>query len=200
MIVFVNFFERIFMSIKYINVALIENKQKLKPKELKQFTLQKSGLEYFTHEVSKLLPKEDAIDESHLSYPRLEEISASQYEALKYILSEYFADFVNQKSTKKHVFSIIRELEQSFLLIDDCLPDSLVKEELIEDYDGYILTDSDLAVLNFIAKIHPQFQIIIEEVQCEEKESTKIIRHYLCNGELVTIHGETKFPNAPLEF
>ena len=71
---------------------------------------------------------------------------------------------------------------------------------MIENYDGYILTDSDLAVLNFIAKIHPQFQIIIEEVQCEEKESTKIIRHYLCNGELVTIHGETKFPNAPLAF
>ena len=188
------------MSIKYINVALIENKQKLKTKELKQFTLQKSGLEYFTHEVSKLLPKEEAIDESHLSYPCLEEISASQYEALKYVLSEYFAGFVNQKSTKKRVFSIIRELEQSFLLIDDCLPDSLVKEEFIEDYDGYILTDSDLAVLNFIAKIHPQFRIIIEEVQCEEKESTKIIRHYLCNGELVTIHGETKFPNAPLEF
>ena len=188
------------MSIRYINVALIENKQKLKPKELKQFTLQKSGLEYFTHEVSKLLPKEDAIDESHLSYPRLEEISTSQYEALKYVLSEYFANFVNQKSTKKRVFSIIRELEQSFLLIDDCLPDSLVKEELIEDSDGYILMNYDLAVLNFIAKIHPQFQIIIEEVQCEEKESIKIIRHYLCNGDLITIYGETKFPNAPLAF
>ena len=189
------------MSIKYINVALIENKQKLKPKELKQFTLQKSGLEYFTNEVSKLLPKEDAIDESHLSYPLLEEISDSQYEALKYVLVEHFADFgVTKTSTKKRIFSLIRELEQSFLTVDDCLPDSLVKEELIDDYDGYILTDSDLAVLNFIAKIHPQFRIIIEEVQCEEKENTKIIRHYLCNGELVTIHGETKFPNAPLEF
>lgn len=60
------------MSIKYINVAFIENKQKLQQEELKRFTLQTSGLAFFAHEISKYLPKEKAIDESHLCYLDLE--------------------------------------------------------------------------------------------------------------------------------
>ena len=185
------------MSIKYINVAFIKNKQKLQQEELKQFTLQKSGLVSFAHEVSKYLPEEEAINESHLCYLDLEEFYDSQYEALKHALSEHFSDFDITQSSKEQVFSIIHELIDSFLTIDDLLLFSLVEEDFFEDYDEYTLTKYDLAALKFIAKIHPQLKFIIEEVQHEKTADTKIIRHYLCNGELVTIYGKTIFPNEP---
>lgn len=186
------------MSIKYINVAFIENKQKLPEKELKQFTLQTSGLASFAHEVSKYLPKEDAIDESHFYYLPLEELSDSKYQALKYVLAEHFSDFDIIQSAKEQIFSIIYELIDSFIMIDDFLLFSLFSEKFWEDYDGYTFTKYDLAALKFIAKLHPQFKLIIEEVQYETTANTNIIRHYLCNGELVTIHGKTIFPNEPI--
>lgn len=186
------------MSIKYINVAFIENKQKLQQEELKRFTLQTSGLAFFAHEISKYLPKEKAIDESHLCYLDLEELSDSHYQALKYVLVEHFSDFDIIQSTKEQVFSIIYELIDSFIMIDDFLLFSLFSEKFLEDYDGYTFTKYDLAVLKFIAKLHPQFKFIIEDVQYETTADTKIIRHYLCNGELVTIHGKTIFPNEPI--
>lgn len=185
------------MSIKYINVAFIENKQKLPEKELKQFTLQTSGLASFAHEVSKYLRKEETINESYLCYVDLEEFNDSQYEALKHVLAEHFSDFDITQSPKEQVFSIIQELIDSFLTIDDFLLFLLVDEYFVEDYDEYVLTKYDLAALKFIAKIHPQLKFIIEEVQHEKTANTKIIRHYLYNGELVTIHGKIIFPNEP---
>lgn len=100
------------MTIKYINVGLIENKKsKCKKKELNDFILEPETTMYFADYLSNLLSDEDEIHVDDLYWLESEDesnFSPIQVEAMKKVVLEHFDCFnLKQNATKSTVLSSI---------------------------------------------------------------------------------------------
>lgn len=189
------------MTIKYINVGLIENKKsKCKKKEFNDFILEPETAMYFADYLSNLLSDEDKIHVDNLYWLESEDeskFSPIQVEIMKNVVLEHFDCFnLKQNTTKSTVLSSIKKIVKAFLFIDEMLSYTMETESINEHEELDLVI---LGALKFISHCKPQYRIIIEECLYDEVGST-LTRHYLCNGILQSINATVFFPNAPFQY
>lgn len=189
------------MTIKYINVGLIEKKKsKCKKKELNDFILEPETAIYFADYLSNLLSDEDEIYVDDLYWLESEDeskFSPIQVKTMKKVILEHFDCFnLKQNATKSTVLSSIKKIVKAFLFIDEMLSYTMETESINEHEE---LDSVILCMLRFISHCEPQYRIIIEECLYDEVGST-LTRHYLCNGILQSINATISFPNAPFQY
>lgn len=107
------------MTIKYINVGLIEKKKtKCKKKELNNLILQPETAMYFANYLSKFLSDEDKINVDDLYSLEAEyesNFSSIQVETMKKVLLEHFDCFkLKDNSSKSTVLSSVKKLCNHF--------------------------------------------------------------------------------------
>lgn len=189
------------MTIKYINVGLIEKKKtKCKKKELNNLILQPETAMYFANYLSKFLSDEDKINVDDLYSLEAEyesNFSSIQVETMKKVLLEHFDCFkLKDNSSKSTVLSSVKKIVQSFLTIDEMFTYNAETECLNYHEELNLIM---LCTLKFISQCEPQYHIIIEELIYDGTDNT-LVRHYLCDGTLKSINANVSFLNAPFEY
>lgn len=191
------------MTIKYINVGLIEKKKtKCKKKELNNLILQPETAMYFANYLSKFLSDKDEINVDDLYCLEAEyesNFSSIQVETMKKVLLEHFDCFkLKDNSSKSTVLSSVKKIVQSFLTIDEMFTYN-AETECLNYHEE--LNPIMLCTLKFISQCEPQYQyhIIIEELIYDGTDNT-LVRHYLCDGTLKSINANVSFLNAPFEY
>ena len=152
------------MTIKYINVGLIEKKKtKCKKKELNNLILQPETAMYFANYLSKFLSDEDKINVDDLYSLEAEyesNFSSIQVETMKKVLLEHFDCFkLKDNSSKSTVLSSVKKIVQSFLTIDEMFTYN-AETECLNYHEE--LNPIMLCTLKFISQCEPQYHIIIE--------------------------------------
>ena len=189
------------MTIKYINVGLIEKKKtKCKKKELNNLILQPETAMYFANYLSKFLSDEDEMNVDDLYCLEAEyesNFSSIQVETMKKVLLEHFDYFkLKDNSSKSTVLSFVKKIVQSFLTIDEMFTYN-AETECLNYHEE--LNPIMLCTLKFISQCEPQYHIIIEELIYNGTDNT-LVRHYLCDGTLKSINANVSFLNAPFEY
>lgn len=189
------------MTIKYINVGLIEKKKtKCKKKELNNLILQPETAMYFANYLSKFLSDEDKINVDDLYSLEAEyesNFSSIQVETMKKVLLEHFDCFkLKDNSSKSTVLSSVKKLCNHFLIIDEMFTYN-AETECLNYHEE--LNPIMLCTLKFISQCEPQYHIIIEELIYDGTDNT-LVRHYLCDGTLKSINANVSFLNAPFEY